>query len=178
MSRRFDLELASICIAAPPRIGPWYPVCRREVDMYLWWRRWVQIQVQSWRARRRHNLSQIYRRNRPRRVGGVRWNKQAFSQKICQNCIGKKKVYQIFTNVHSNCFPQISDHLINSTKSFREFFWFCQNLAKFWQLLRIFCQNQQEVQQCLTKNWDDQREDYDDYDDYSRLANGAKECIV
>ena len=32
-------------------------------------------------------LSQIYRRNRPRRVGGVRWNKQALSQKICQKFI-------------------------------------------------------------------------------------------
>ena len=30
------------------------------------------------------NLSQTFRPNRPRRVGGVRWNKQEFSQRICQ----------------------------------------------------------------------------------------------
>ena len=43
-------------------------------------------------------LSQIYRRNRPRRVGGVRWNKQAFF--FSGACVFTK-ICQILSNFHN-----------------------------------------------------------------------------
>ena len=57
------------------------------------------------------DLSQIFWQNRPRRVGGVRWNKQAFSQKICQNFVKFSKIFYKIENSRSSGnslqFPEI-----------------------------------------------------------------------
>ena len=75
----------------------------------------ARVRVGPWREAlyRELYLSQIYRRNRPRRIGGVRWNKQAFSQKICQTFIKISRVFRKYLIIIIDNFDQSNLMILN-----------------------------------------------------------------